>query len=213
MFGEVPQSLQAACPAPVPEVAGAAAPGASISMPVNLPGQGGLPGPMFNMPSFLPGPPLGFPSESAFHANFLAQQSAALTGVPCSTDEGKPAASAACEPRPAVRRARTESEVAEQVERTKKRRRESAQRSRTRRNCYMKALETENAALKAELARLRGALVAGGMDAGACAVGANVSSSSATANTPHTGADSSHVLGDTQSALLCPEDSDDELDC
>ena len=43
----------------------------------------------------------------------------------------------------------------QQTERVKKRRRESAQRSRQRKNAYMHALEVENRALKAENERLR----------------------------------------------------------
>lgn len=50
---------------------------------------------------------------------------------------------------------RSKEEVAAQVERVKKRRRESAQRSRQRKNEYMKNLEEENRALKYELSKLR----------------------------------------------------------
>lgn len=49
----------------------------------------------------------------------------------------------------------TQAEIEEQIERTKKRRRESAQRSRQRKNCYMRSLEIENEALKREVERLR----------------------------------------------------------
>eukprot|EP00884_Botryococcus_braunii_P021451 jgi/Botrbrau1/7990/Bobra.384_2s0018.1 len=50
---------------------------------------------------------------------------------------------------------KSKEEVAAQVERVKKRRRESAQRSRQRKNEYMKNLEEENRALKYELGKLR----------------------------------------------------------
>lgn len=49
-------------------------------------------------------------------------------------------------------------EVLEQEERVKKRRRESAQRSRARKNCYVKNLEHENRSLKAEVEKLRSLL-------------------------------------------------------
>lgn len=45
-----------------------------------------------------------------------------------------------------------------QEERVKKRRRESAQRSRARKNCYVKNLEYENRSLKAEVEKLRALL-------------------------------------------------------
>jgi hypothetical protein len=53
------------------------------------------------------------------------------------------------------RRGKTAAEVAEQQERIKRRRRESAQRSRQRKSAYMKTLECENHALKAENDALR----------------------------------------------------------
>lgn len=53
------------------------------------------------------------------------------------------------------KRGKTAEEVEEQTERIKKRRRESAQRSRQRKNAYMKSLEMENRALKLENERLR----------------------------------------------------------
>ncbi|KAL4427776.1 hypothetical protein ABPG75_001865 [Micractinium tetrahymenae] len=53
------------------------------------------------------------------------------------------------------KRGKTQQEVEEQTERIKKRRRESAQRSRQRKNAYMKSLEMENRALKLENERLR----------------------------------------------------------
>ena len=53
------------------------------------------------------------------------------------------------------KRSKTVEEVEEQTERIKKRRRESAQRSRQRKNAYMKGLEMENRALKLENERLR----------------------------------------------------------
>lgn len=49
-------------------------------------------------------------------------------------------------------------EVMMQEERVKKRRRESAQRSRARKNCYVKNLEYENRSLKAEVEKLRSLL-------------------------------------------------------
>lgn len=53
------------------------------------------------------------------------------------------------------KRGKSVEEAEEQTERIKKRRRESAQRSRQRKNCYMKGLEMENRALKLENERLR----------------------------------------------------------
>jgi len=50
------------------------------------------------------------------------------------------------------------SEVDDPTERLKRKRRESAQRSRARKNAYMKQLEAENKALKDEVARLKEAL-------------------------------------------------------
>lgn len=46
-------------------------------------------------------------------------------------------------------------EAAAQEERIKRRRRESAQRSRQRKSCYMKTLEVENDTLKAQVALLQ----------------------------------------------------------
>lgn len=56
------------------------------------------------------------------------------------------------------KRTKTPEEIAEQEERVKRRRRESAQRSRQRKSAYMKNLECENHALKLENDRLRKAL-------------------------------------------------------
>lgn len=53
------------------------------------------------------------------------------------------------------KRGKTAAEIAEQQERIKRRRRESAQRSRQRKSAYMKTLECENHALKVENDRLR----------------------------------------------------------
>jgi hypothetical protein len=47
------------------------------------------------------------------------------------------------------------SEIDDKVERVKQKRRESAQRSRARKNQYMKELETENAALRGQVAQLQ----------------------------------------------------------
>lgn len=57
-----------------------------------------------------------------------------------------------------AKRQKTAQEMEDQIERTKKRRRESAQRSRQRKNCYMRSLEIENEALKQEVGRLRAEL-------------------------------------------------------
>lgn len=69
---------------------------------------------------------------------------------------------AAAAPQPALvslgKRGKSSVEVEEQTERIKKRRRESAQRSRQRKNVYMKSLEMENRALKMENERLRAEL-------------------------------------------------------
>lgn len=56
---------------------------------------------------------------------------------------------------PVSKRGKTAVEIAEQQERIKRRRRESAQRSRQRKSAYMKTLECENNALKVENERLR----------------------------------------------------------
>ncbi len=56
---------------------------------------------------------------------------------------------------PVNKRGKSATEIAEQQERIKRRRRESAQRSRQRKSCYMKTLECENHALKLENERLR----------------------------------------------------------
>lgn len=56
------------------------------------------------------------------------------------------------------RHVKTPQEAAEQQERIKKRRRESAQRSRARKNCIMKTLELENQFLRAENQQLRSLL-------------------------------------------------------
>lgn len=56
---------------------------------------------------------------------------------------------------PAVKRGKTAAEIAEQQERVKRRRRESAQRSRQRKSAYLKSLEFENQSLRAENDRLR----------------------------------------------------------
>jgi hypothetical protein len=56
---------------------------------------------------------------------------------------------------PVNKRGKTAAEIAEQQERIKRRRRESAQRSRQRKSSYMKSLETENYSLKLENERLR----------------------------------------------------------
>ena len=53
------------------------------------------------------------------------------------------------------KRGKSATEIAEQQERIKRRRRESAQRSRQRKSAYMKTLECENHALKVENDRLR----------------------------------------------------------
>lgn len=56
---------------------------------------------------------------------------------------------------PVSKRGKTAAEVAEQQDRIKRRRRESAQRSRQRKSAYMKSLEGENHALKLENELLR----------------------------------------------------------
>jgi hypothetical protein len=56
---------------------------------------------------------------------------------------------------PVNKRGKSSAQIAEQQERVKQRRRESAQRSRQRKSSYMKSLEAENYALKLENARLR----------------------------------------------------------
>jgi hypothetical protein len=68
-------------------------------------------------------------------------------------------------------------DAAEQEARIKKRRRESAARSRQRKNTFVHALEAENAALRAELEQLRAlagrAAVGASADSGAPASGAS----------------------------------------
>lgn len=49
----------------------------------------------------------------------------------------------------------TYSEIDDKIERVKQKRRESAQRSRARKNAYMKELEVENAGLRAQVAQLQ----------------------------------------------------------
>lgn len=68
-------------------------------------------------------------------------------------------ASATAGSMPVNKRGKSASEIAEQQERIKRRRRESAQRSRQRKSCYMKTLEAENHALKLENERLRKEMV------------------------------------------------------
>ncbi|PSC75154.1 ABSCISIC ACID-INSENSITIVE 5 2 isoform X1 [Micractinium conductrix] len=85
--------------------------------------------------------------QAVAQQQLLAAQSGSLLSMPL------PAAVA---PQPLVgKRGKTAEEVEEQTERIKKRRRESAQRSRQRKNAYMKSLEMENRALKMENERLR----------------------------------------------------------
>lgn len=81
----------------------------------------------------------------------LAQKTASMDMV---LRPAKPGMPAVC----GVRRNRTVEEVAAQIERTKKRRRESAHRSRARRKDYISTLEQENEALRAENAALRARL-------------------------------------------------------
>jgi hypothetical protein len=64
-------------------------------------------------------------------------------------------ASATAASMPVSKRGKSAAEIAEQQERIKRRRRESAQRSRQRKSCYMKTLECENHSLKLENERLR----------------------------------------------------------
>jgi len=77
-------------------------------------------------------------TQAILQQQMLAMQRAAVSGGTAINKRGK-----------------TAQEVAEQQERIKRRRRESAQRSRQRKSCYMKTLECENHALKLENDRLR----------------------------------------------------------
>ena len=105
-----------------------------------------------NMPLIVQGQPIG----SMYQQAAAVQQQAVTAGrpplaAPKIVDEGKPK-----QTRTNKRRSKkTPEEIAEQVERVKRRRRESAQRSRNRKCEYMKTLETENQALKEENERLR----------------------------------------------------------
>ncbi|KFM24772.1 hypothetical protein F751_3784 [Auxenochlorella protothecoides] len=113
-----------------------------------------LPGPMvpFEPVQTLPVPARPamtiFDQQLMFQQAMLQQQQAAMATAQIPVKPGYPT----------LRRGKTPEEVAAQVERTKQRRRESAHRSRSRRKDYMKTLEEENDALRAENAALRAKL-------------------------------------------------------
>jgi regulator of replication initiation timing len=88
--------------------------------------------------------PMGIPVHQQQDQEQGQQQGQVLAKVPNKGRSGK--------------RTKTPEEIAEQEERVKRRRRESAQRSRQRKSAYMKNLECENHALKLENDRLRKAL-------------------------------------------------------
>lgn len=105
--------------------------------------------------------------QQALMQQMLTAQQPAAVAAPAVEAAAAPAPSAATAPPPALqaapgatgsKRHKTQAEIEEQIERTKKRRRESAQRSRQRKNCYMRSLEIENEALKREVERLRSQL-------------------------------------------------------
>jgi regulator of replication initiation timing len=118
------------------------------------------------------------------------------------------AAAPAAGPAPALlgKRGKSQEEIEEQTERIKKRRRESAQRSRQRKNAYMKSLEMENRALKLENERLRvelskstGAPLAPAPVAAPKASSASVSRSEASLGAD----DSEHGSGHDEDGGLC----------
>ncbi|KDD77019.1 hypothetical protein H632_c38p0 [Helicosporidium sp. ATCC 50920] len=142
------------------------APPAPVAAPLMMPSAAGFSVPSSYAPpqpsAPAPGAPV-FPTPAAFPLSYLPAQLAPLARGSASK---APLLSVPAAVRPSTRRLKSSTEIAEQVERTKKRRRESAQRSRTRRNCYVKALEAENGSLKDELQRLRELLVQAGVDGG-----------------------------------------------
>lgn len=99
------------------------------------------------------------------------------------------------------KRGKTASEVAEQQERIKRRRRESAQRSRQRKSAYMKTLECENHSLKVENDRLRKELARMGRPLPPMFNSIATSGSSADLPTEHTGTGTTSSDGG-----LCPVD-------
>jgi hypothetical protein len=105
-----------------------------------------------NMPLIVQGQPIGSMYQQVAAAPVVQQQAGRPPlAASRSVDESKPK-----QMRTNKRRGKkTPEEIAEQVERVKRRRRESAQRSRNRKCEYMKNLETENQALKEENERLR----------------------------------------------------------
>lgn len=100
----------------------------------------------------MPGMPQGVPSLQQQYTHAVLQQQmwaqfnqASAAGF----------ANANSQANPAVKRGKTAAEIAEQQEKVKRRRRESAQRSRQRKSAYLKSLEFENQTLRAENDRLR----------------------------------------------------------
>jgi len=143
---------------------GVAAPFAGACMPPQL-----LAGPLAPTPAFLPAAALtgaavpavltntvGTPSAATFAAQETAFNTA-TSALACRS--GSAAAITSCGRR-GSRATKTQEEIDAAVERIKQKRRESAQRSRARKNDYMHQLELENQALKDEVQRLQQVLAA-----------------------------------------------------
>lgn len=133
----------------------------------------GMPGPFATAcmtPAFLPaalaGAAAAAPAPTAGLNNAVsatpaaAMEAAATSAMPCRSGSGAaPAGSTSCGGRRS-RSQKTQEEIDAAVERIKQKRRESAQRSRARKNDYMRQLELENQALKDEVQRLQQVLAA-----------------------------------------------------
>lgn len=96
--------------------------------------------------------PQAFPAAAQIYQQALLQQQAC--GMPPAVGRGMPVPTAPV----GNKRSNSNEAIEDQTERVKKRRRESAQRSRQRKSAYMKGLEMENRALRMENERLRGEL-------------------------------------------------------
>jgi hypothetical protein len=111
------------------------------------------------LPATLAGAAAAAPAPTAGLNNAVSGTPAAAM-EPCRSGSGAaPAGSTSCGGRRS-RSQRTQEEIDAAVERIKQKRRESAQRSRARKNDYMRQLELENQALKDEVQRLQQVLAA-----------------------------------------------------
>jgi hypothetical protein len=102
------------------------------------------------------------------------------------------------------RRARSPATLAAQEERTKKRRRESARRSRQRKTSYVAALEAENAALKAEVLRLRREMAGAGLAAAGLAAPGALAGGAGFGSATYTHGATSGVCSSADGAALLP---------